>query len=348
MNLNKKYFAALFLVLLALPGTAFAGGFCCQMPSGVQEGISGEAGAFSLRADYTYSRMSRFVSGGDYVSFSSVMNDPRFARVLNGQPGVVPEVMDMHRITMTAGYVPTQNLRIMLSVPWIINDMTMWRYMPAMMGTPASWMRMTMKEVSGLGDVTLIGLYRVYADQAERPRTALSIGAGLKFPTGSSTVSEDGKRIHAHMQPGTGSWDPILTATFVKMLSSSFLLSSDATYHFSTRNNLGYSFGDTFALNANLKYNLTEYVNLALGAGYFHSEQADDPNNAYNGNKPQRLTDFVGYTGEDSIWLSPGVQVLPFNNASIDLRFQYPVYYHVPDIEQVTDWRLTAGLSYSF
>lgn len=344
MILNRKQYAILFFILLALPGSAFAGGFCCQMPSGVEEGVSAGAGDFSLRADYTYSRMSRFVSHDDYVSFSSVMNDTRFATA----GGVVPEVMDMQRITLTAGYSPAQDLRLILCVPWVINDMTMRMFMPAMMGMPATWTRMTMDEVSGLGDVTLTGLYRIYADQEARPRTALSVGVGLKFPTGSSTVSQDGHRIHAHMQPGTGSWDPILTAVFVKMLGSPFLLSADATYRFSTPNGLGYSYGGTFAANACVKYNLADSVNLSLGAGYFHSEQADDPNNAYNGQIPQRLTDFVGYTGEDSVWISPGVQVLPFQNAAIDLKFQYPVYYHVPDIEFVTDWRLSAGLSYSF
>jgi len=334
-----KLFVFLFLFLMA-PVSALAGGFCCQMPAGVeQNGLSG-AGSISLSADYDYSRMSRFVEGDSYKSLNAVLHDPRFTPMMGR--GVVPEVMDMHRITLTAAYQPTDRLVLSLSAPWVINDMTMRMWM---MG---KWTRMTMDQVSGFGDMTLSGSYRLYQDQDTRPRTALWVGAGLKFPTGSSTVDEGGKRIHAHMQPGTGSWDPILSLDFIKMLSSDFLLKADASYHFSTPNHLDYSYGDTASLDTALAYNLTDYMNVSLGVNYFHSEQADDPDNKYNGKVSSRLTDFAGYTGEDSIWIYPSVRIMPFAGAGIDLKFQYPVYYHVPDIEFVTDFRLTAGISYSF
>jgi long-subunit fatty acid transport protein len=132
------------------------------------------------------------------------------------------------------------------------------------------------------------------------------------------------------------------------MFGSAFLVQADARYEIATRNNLGYCFGDTALVNAGLKYNLVDFLNVSFGASYFHSEQADDPDNKYNGKNSLRLTDFSGYTGEDSIWISPGIQIMPFTNASIDFKFHYPVYYSVPDIEQVTDYRVTAGISYSF
>ena len=330
--------AAFFLTA----SNVFAGGFCCQMPNGAgaSSGASMMSGDVTLQADYTYNRMSRFVSGGDYVSLHSVLQDPRF-KPMKGT-GVVPEVMDMHRITLTAAYAPTDRLRAVLCVPWVINDMTMRMWM---MG---KWTRETMDEVSGLGDVTLTGYYNIWQDRDVKPTMALTFGAGVKFPTGSSTVSQDGKRIHAHMQPGTGSWDPLLSLSFMDMISPKFLLQADVNYRVANKNSLGYSYGDTAAVNANLNYNVANYMNVSLGAGYFHSEQADDPNNKYNGQNPHRLTDYVGYTGEDSVWITPGVAVIPFPGAAIDLKFSYPVYYHVPDIEQVTDWRLTAGISYSF
>lgn len=344
-----KPFVFLFLFLM-VPASALAGGFCCQMPSGVeQSGLSG-AGSISLGVDYTYSRMSKFVDGDDYKSFDSVRNDPRFIPVVAGAKAVVPNTMDMQRITLTGAYQPTGRLVLSLSAPWVINDMIMTSItrMPMMMGGGLMVMKMKMAQVSGFGDMTLSGSYRLYQDQDTRPKTALWVGAGLKFPTGSSTVDEGGKRIHAHMQPGTGSWDPILSMNFIKMLSSDFLLKADASYHFSTPNRLDYSYGDTASLDADLAYNLTDYLNVSFGVNYFHSEQADDPDNKYNGKVSSRLTDYAGYTGEDSIWISPAIHIMPFAGAGIDFKFQYPVYYHVPDIEFVTDYRLTAGISYSF
>ena len=336
-----KLYALLFCLLL-LPSSALAGGFCCQMPTGVQDamyGSSSSGGNFQLRTDYSYSHMHKFVEADHEVRFSSILSDPRF----NKNMGVVPNSMDMQRITLSGSYAPTGKVRVMVSVPWVINDMTMQMHNAVMWMAPVK-----MKQISELGDVTAIGLYRFYQDREPMPTMAISGGVGLKFPTGSHTVQANGKRVHAHMQPGTGSWDPILTLNFVDMLNSDFLLQADATYQIATKNDLGYCAGDTFALNSYLRYNLVDFINVSLGLGYFHSEQADDPLNNYNGQDSRRLTDFVGYTGEDSIWVSPGFQVLPMKHASVDFKFQYPLYYSVGGIQQVTDYRLLAGVSYSF
>ncbi len=334
---------AILLCLLLTPSAALAGGFCCQIPTGVQEGYS-QAGDVSVGVTYSYSRMSNFLEGGDQVSLSTIESDPRFATM----GGVIPESHDMQRITLLADYAATDRLSLDLAVPYVINDMTMLMYMPGGMGMPGTWMREKMPEVSGLGDVTLTGYYRVYQDSDRFPRTTLSLGAGVKFPTGRSTVAFDGEKVHAHLQPGTGSWDPILAALFTDMIGRRFLIQASARYEIATSNGLGYHAGDTFAFSPSVKYSLTDYLNLSLGLEYFHAEQADDPQNAYNGQDSARLTDYAGYTGEDSIWVSPGIQVLPFKGASVDFTFQYPVYCRVPDTEQVTDYRIIAGASYSF
>lgn len=327
--------------MLAVPVIAQAGGFCCQLNTGVSEGLGGQAssGKFQVGVNYSYSRMEDFYEGDSHRSFASIMDDRRFFGV---GMAVIPENMDMHRTTLSGSYAVNDRFRVVASVPWVINNMSMRMFMGG------TWRRMTMQEVSGLGDATLTGLYRIYQDRDTMPQTILTAGVGLKFPTGSATVSEGGKRVHAHMQPGTGSWDPMLSLLFVKMLSSDFLLRADMTYHFTTENPLGYEFGDTAAVNAHLDYNLLDSVNLSLGANYFHSEQADDRENNYNGKVRRRMTDFAGYTGEDSFWIAPGIQILPFDGASIDVNMQVPVYYHVKGVQQVTDFRVNAGVSYGF
>jgi len=339
---NKMAVLFALIMLAGLPATVLAGGFCCQLNTGVSEGLGGgtSSGKFQLRFDASYSRMEGFFEGDSEVGLSEVMADPRF-RVMGG---VIPESMDMTRLTLSGSYAVTDRLKLFVSVPWVINNMTMKMYMPM----SGMWMTMKMKEVSDLGDVTVSGMYRVYQDRDIMPLTVLSVGVGLKTPTGDYDVKENGNRIHAHMQPGTGSWDPILTVAFVKMLSSDFLVRADANWHITTENPLGYEFGDTVAVNGHLDYNALDFLNLSLGLGYFHSEQADDRENNYRGNVKQRLTDYTGYTGEDSIWVSPGIQILPFDGASIEVSVQVPVYKYSPDIQQLTDYRVMAGLSYSF
>jgi hypothetical protein len=132
------------------------------------------------------------------------------------------------------------------------------------------------------------------------------------------------------------------------MISSDFLLKAGGTYHIATDNNLNYNYGSTLAVDTDLAYNLTDYMNVSLGFNYFHSDKAQDPDNKYNGQNPHRLTDFVGYTGEDSIWVSPTMRIMPLAGMAVDFKFQYPLYYHIPVIAQVTDFRVTGGLSYSF
>jgi len=336
--MSIKFYAVALCALLLLPASAYAGGFCCQLSTGTQEGFS-SAGQISLRLDESYSRMDRFQNGGSQVSLSSVLKDPRFAKM----NGVVPDVMTMNRITATVGYAPTDRLSLNVSVPYVINDMTMFMFMAGM------WSWGPMEQIHDLGDVSVTGTYRIYQDKDDHPTTAINVGAGLKLPTGAiSYTNSKKKRVHAHMQPGTGSWDPILLASFTKMLSPSFMAQAGAHYEIATANGYGYKFGDTAGVDAELRYNVTDFMNVSLGVNYFHSEQADDPDNKYNGRDSKRLTDYSGYTGEDSLWVSPAVQIMPFSGASIDLKFQYPAYYHVPDIEHVTSYRIVAGISYSF
>jgi len=332
---NKIVIAALCLIL-SVPAMSWAGGFCCQMNQGVSE--ESASGDVSLRLDYSFSHMSKFVEGGDYVNLSTVQDDPRFRRMR----GVVPVTMDMVRYTLYGVYNVTPKLKVAASIPYVVNDMTMAMFMGGM------WHNMKMGTVRDLGDCTVQGAYRVYEDREPMPTTAAYVGVGLKTPTGSATVDENGKRIHAHMQPGTGSWDPYFTASFMKMVSPALLVSADARYEIATENGLGYSFGDTFSVNGNVKYNPFDFLNLGVNVNYFHSGQSDDPRNNYNGLNSRRLTDFNGYTGEDSIWVAPTVQLLLFKGFSADFKYQIPVYYHTPDIGFVTDYRAVAGISYSF
>lgn len=332
--MHNKLYAAILCALLLVPSSAFAGGFCCQMPSGVS---ATGAGNFSLRLDYANSHMEKFVEGGSEKSVEDVQNDPRFKKM----GGVIPDTMDMERMTFIMNYSPIDRLTLNLAMPFIRNNMKMSMFMGG------KWSSMTMDTLSGPGDMVLTGSYQVYRDRDVMPTMSVSVGAGVKTPTGTSTATTNGtkSRIHAHMQPGTGSWDPIFTASFMDMINSDFLLTADANYQVGTANGLGYEFGDTASLNTSVAYNALDWMNVSLGLGYFHAEQNDDPDNKYKGNDSRRLTDFSGYTGEDSIWISPGIQILPFNGFSMDVKFQYPLYYHTPDIEQVTDYRVVAGLS---
>jgi len=201
------------------------------------------------------------------------------------------------------------------------------------MGMMTTWSDMTMTPVSNPGDATIMGLYRIHADREIRPTDVVTLGFGIKTPTGSSTERRsNGTLIHAHMQPGTGSWDPLLSLLYTKMMDS-FLVQADATYQLTTRNNEGYEFGDSLALNATAKYAVIKEFNVLAGLTFLNVNKAKDKNGKYY--DPTSLMDDPANTGGESIWFSPGIQILPFKNGMIDLKYQVPLWEKVNGVQPV-------------
>ncbi|HIG44653.1 MAG: hypothetical protein ABGY96_30850 [bacterium] len=64
---------------------------------------------------------------------------------------------------------------------------------------------------SGFGDATLFGHYRIYQSNT----TDVSMNFGIKLPTGEVTEKDDqGDRFETEFQPGTGSLDLLVGASF--------------------------------------------------------------------------------------------------------------------------------------
>ena len=62
---------------------------------------------------------------------------------------------------------------------------------------------------SGIGDLSLLGQYRFFNNQATRTEAAVLFG--IKAPTGvTDRINDQGERFDAEFQPGSGSWDGLL------------------------------------------------------------------------------------------------------------------------------------------
>ncbi len=70
-------------------------------------------------------------------------------------------------------------------------------------------MHQTHHRVSGVGDVNFYGGYQLLSkNDMETWQYRLTLGAGIKFPTGTHNRTDDhGQRFHLMMQPGTGTTD---------------------------------------------------------------------------------------------------------------------------------------------
>ncbi len=340
--MKKIWLTIASFILFVLPGSAYASGLCCQLSSGVQETLLGVASPgtqnISLQFNYSFTVMDKLRQGTATRPIEEIKNEGVYTSL--------PTRMEMAKYSLTAAYGFSPKLSLFVTVPFIRNTMDMDMFMSMGMGMPKEWMEHQMAPVRGLGDVTVMGLYRVYVNNDVMPTDTLTAGLGVKTPTGSYTKkNSSGKFIHAHMQPGTGSWDPLISLIYAKMMNP-FLLQADATYQITTRNSEGYEFGDSFAANLSGKYAVTRYFNITGGFTYLHVNRSSDEDGKYT--NLMSLMDDPANTGGDSVWFSPGVQILPLRNGAIDLKFQFPLWEEVNGIQLVSSYRILVGVSYSF
>jgi len=334
------------LIWTAGSSNAEASGLCCQLSSGVQESLAGVAAPgndeVSLQFNYSFTKMDRYKEGGVARSLAEAKT---YTKLDGAAYTSVPISMDMMKYTLTAGYGFNSRFKAFVSLPFVRNTMDMTSSQGAMLG----WMDMTMEPTSGAGDATVMGLYRLYRNRDIRPTDAVTLGFGLKAPTGSSTErSSSGSLIHAHMQPGTGSWDPLLTIMYTKVVDQ-FLLQADATYQYTTRNREGYEFGDSTAVGFSGKYAVMKEFGINAGLTFLQVGRASDKDGKYyNPATNNSLMDDPANTGGNSLWFSPGVQVFPKKNLALDAKVQLPVWERVNGIQLVSSYRVLAGISYNF
>jgi hypothetical protein len=142
---------------------------------------------------------------------------------------------------------------------------------------PYRWNHQTEYRIStrvhGLGDVSLLANYVLLntGDSLHRSwRQTLSLGGGLKLPTGRNNLTAaDGGPLHPNIQPGTGSTDFLLSAAYT-LRRGAWGASTDLLARWNTANSHNYHFGNRLSGSAKLFYwsNL-RHVTVLPNAGVF-------------------------------------------------------------------------------
>lgn len=111
-----------------------------------------------------------------------------------------------------------------------------------------------LQSISGLGDITLMGMYRVY--QTKKDSTVfvhtLQLGGGVKIPSGSFDQANSGS-VNPSFQLGTGSWDYLFNAEYT-IKRKRFGLSTLMNYVVKSENAKSYRFGNQFNYAGTLFY----------------------------------------------------------------------------------------------
>jgi len=106
-------------------------------------------------------------------------------------------------------------------------------------------------DANGLGDITALVNYQVFSKTKNRTNNTVSVGGGVKFPTGKSLVDlndPDFSIGEFSSTPGTGSWDYLLNANHNFALGNNGVVTNVA-YRINTANPQQYRYGNRFYFN---------------------------------------------------------------------------------------------------
>jgi len=191
---------------------------------------------------------------------------------------------------------------------------------------------------SGVGDITLLGKYRVWKLDKRGKTTRAALLGGLKLPTGRSNISDSLGSLPRPLQPGSGSWDPIIGAVVTRQtLDDEWDLSS--TYKINT-NHRGYRFGNL--LKYTVAYQKRILPHELPEKGLYRQVNAVLELNGEWATKDRTGGTSVANSGGHTIYLSPGMQWVS-KRMILEFSVQVPIIQYLNGAQVEADY--TAVLS---
>jgi len=308
------------VLILALATAGSTLGSNCCVPAVPQQGVMGETIAqphtLDIGLHYEYLRSAGMYEGQESVA------DPDATRSV------------WKRTTLTLGYGLMSRVGLSAIVPYVWKE--------------KSWIDDEMGELrnssDGLGDITFMARYSLLARSFVDFRE-LSVGLGVKVPTGSVEQKNYNVTLPLMLQPGTGSWDYLASLSFYQgfdkidlFASGSYLLTGSYEYELFTDRYETYEFGDQLSYLISSSYHLSDRVDLsaALTGAIRSADMIDDVEEESS--------------GRHEIWLVPSVTVIAIPDL---LRFQafweQPVFHDLDGIGQLgSDYNLRISATCSF
>ena len=124
--------------------------------------------------------MKTIRDGTNSISHNTVLDDVAAkwpVMSMEDKSFAIPTRMIMQKYTVLGTYSATERLQFLATVPYVINDMYMRQLRRSAMGMDMT-MDMQMDTVEGLGDMTLMGLYKLYMDNPDVPTKSLPSESG--------------------------------------------------------------------------------------------------------------------------------------------------------------------------
>ncbi len=189
-------------------------GLCCahcggNMPLNLIGGGIPEPHEFRFKVSEMFMEMGPLRDGNNDILSTTIVGAP------NGSTfPAVPRSMQQYMTMLGGAYSFSDDFFLMMMTQYTVNEMQMEVF--SAVGT-----NFTMTS-SGIGDTTVLGKYRLYANDNLLPTKQLSVMFGLSVPTGdihkkftnNTVANQNGTLLPYKMQLGSGTVDPIVGLTY--------------------------------------------------------------------------------------------------------------------------------------
>ncbi len=205
---------------------------------------------------------------------------------------------------------------------------------------------------SGLGDVIVMGKYMLLS--AKKYGFALSVGAGLKLPTGStdSTFKKapafaTGMNTPLVTQMGTGEYEYKVEVGLSKVFDNEFRIDMHTMYTYRPKAKNNYDFGNELSYDVSLTKALTKQINIGLeynGKYNTKTDMGDDANA-----KLRQILPFKAFSGTVG-YITPEIEFLPFDKPKfhVGLGVSFLAHYNLKEYQPLEKQRFIFRIGYLF
>ena len=192
----------------------------------------------------------------EYLKFGGLDNSDLIA--VAGKHIHAHSIDSIRSTSLSAAYGVTDDLTVSARIPWVQRTDIREGHHTHLPGGVVSNTVDHRGDSSGLGDLTLLGQWRFFNNQATRTEAAFLFG--VKAPTGpTNRLDQQGALFETEFQPGSGSWDVLLGAAFTQRFGA-WSFDTNVLGVFAGRGAQDTRLGDRILYNAAVSYRLVGYA----------------------------------------------------------------------------------------
>lgn len=252
-------------------------------------------------------------------------------------------------IDLTFNYALRHKFNLIARLPYQYNEDYFAEVVPAV-----GPMKDSLTTVNGFGDFKIM-VERFENINSDNWRQVIKGGVGVTLPTGAFQLRDaDGRQHNPQHQPGKGTYDIMVSGTYMAMHKSWFGTSFDISYRQSSKQqnkNLFSSGGNVINKNS-LDYQFGSSINSQLSVFYVFSKNdwRIVPKIGFyheRSKKDQLDNNAIESTGGRSFFLNPGID-FSYKEITLQILYQEPLWQKLNGVQLENAGRLQIGLLYNF